>query len=198
MKNLLGLALATTVSLALATSAEARKVPGNPLGPPTVVNAEYVTGECDGDLLTIDDACVEVTWTNLGSTIKYSVEFRTGFDLVLDDLCADDTYFKTDFGSPPVAKTGVFNCDTNGDLVDDAECITALFPVSGLTTIICLEDTDLDLVCETNGDDATATYDSLEVKVKGLNPPQKGPKAISQSTEFSNTWVVDEDGGCVF
>src|SRR5688572_22464170 len=84
-------AMSVAVLVAVATGAQARKDPGNPLPPPTLVSAEVLASgaaECDGDETTTDDDCVSVTFTKVCTAEKYSVDLSKGFDTDGDD-CVD-------------------------------------------------------------------------------------------------------------
>jgi hypothetical protein len=189
------LALAPAVLLIAAAGAEARKNPGNPLPAPNLVSAEILAagdGECDGDELTTEDVCVELTFVKVCEADKYSVEVAKGFDTTDDgNGCTDTTVSET---TTVVAEacTGDLNC-----LGDTAECQTAQVPLG--TTTICLEGDDPadGIDCVNDPDDIEVESDAASVKLKGLNPPKKGGKSVSQSTPFSNTVVVDSDEDCI-
>jgi hypothetical protein len=191
MSRIVILSAMFAVVLAMATGAQARKDPGNLLGPPTLVEVEVLAAgdaECDGDELTTDDECVSVTFTKVCDADKYSVAITKGFDLD-DDSCVDST-IEEDTGVAGEACTGELNC-----LDGTAECQTAIVPAG--TTTQCIDDGDGIVDCENDPEDVLISYLSLCAKVKGLNPPQPGPKAISQSTEFSNTICPDENEECI-
>ncbi len=186
------IASATFAVLAMvATGAQARKNPGNPLPAPTLVSSEILAageGECDGDELTTDDACVRVVFTKVCAATKYSVDVIKGFDTD-EDSCVNGK-INEDGGVAAEACTGENNC-----LGDTAECQTADVPVG--TTTLCIDDGDGITDCVNDPEDVEVSYLSLCTKVKGLNPPQKGPNAVSQSTPFSNTICPDENEECV-
>lgn len=193
MARLTLLAALSVFMLALTQSAEARKDPGNPLGPPTLVSAEITGegdgGECDGDDQTIDDVCLRVTFTKVCGATKFSVDVTKTFDTD-DQVCGDETSISENTGVPlDGACDAPLNC-----LGDTAACQTSDVPLG--TTEICI-DTDQDGAdCINDLDDVLVEATSLCVKVKGLNPAQKGPNSISQSTEFSNTICPDEPTVC--
>jgi hypothetical protein len=175
----------------VATGAQARKEPGNPLPAPTLVSADVLdagAAECDGDELTTDDVCVSVTFTKTCDATKYSVDVSKGFDTD-DDSCVDAS-IDEDESVAAEPCTGTLNC-----LGDTAECQTSI--VSAGTQTLCVDDGDGTIDCVNDPEDVEVSNLSLCVKVKGLNPPQKGPKAISQSTEFSNTLCPDENEECI-
>jgi len=183
------LALFSTVLIA--TSAQARKVPGNPLPAPTLVDASVLdagAAECDGDELTTNDVCVSVTFTKVCGATKYSVDLSKGFDLDSDGC--DETTIGDDADVAAQPCTGELNC-----VGDTLECQTSIVPVG--TTTVCVDDGDGTVDCVNDPEDIEFSNDSLCAKVKGLNPPQKGPKAISQSTAFSNTICPDADEDCI-
>ncbi len=197
MTRFLMLSAFLAVLLAAAPGAEARKNPGNPLPPPTLVAAEILApgaAECDGDETTTDDVCVSATFTKVCTALKYSVDLTKGFDTT-DDGC-DDTSVSDNTGVAAETCTGTLNC-----LGDTAECQTAVVPIG--TNTLCVDDGDLDVDCSADdGDpaddgDVLVSYDSLSVKVKAMNPPKKGRNSISQSTEFSNVLTPDENDECV-
>lgn len=192
MKSRYALLTVTIAALAaMTTTAQARKVPGNPLPAPTLVSAEILAageGECDGDEATTDDACVRVTFTKVCAATKYSVDVTKGFDTDADD-CVDQT-ISEDTGVAAEECTGELNC-----LGDTAECQTADVPAG--TATLCIDDGDGITDCVNDPEDVEVSYLSLCTKVKGLNPPQKGPKAVSQSTPFSNTICADENDECI-
>jgi hypothetical protein len=177
--------------LAVATGAEARKTNGgNPLGPPTLVSAEQLAAgeaECDGDELTTEDLCVEVTFTKNCSAVKYPVEVSKGFDTD-DDGCVDTTISENTALTAETC-TGTLNC-----LGDTAECQTGVVPVG--TTTFCVDDGDLVVDCVNDPEDVEVSALSVCTKVKATNPAKKGPKSISQSTEFSNTICSDINDEC--
>jgi hypothetical protein len=191
MKKFAVLSVTFAVLAFVSTGAEARKDPGNPLAAPTLVDAEVLAdgeAECDGDEATTDDACVSVTFTKVCDAEKYSVAVTKSFDTD-DEICAD-TDIEEDTGVPAEECTGELNC-----LEGTAECQTAVVPVG--TETYCIDDGDLVVDCENDLEDVLVEYVSLCTKVKGLNPPTKGPRSISQSTEFSNTICPDEDEECI-
>lgn len=191
MKKFAVLSATFAVLAVVATGAEARKDPGNPLAAPTLVDAEVLAdgaAECDGDEATTDDACVSVTFTKVCDAEKYSVDLTKSFDTD-DEVCAD-TSIDDDTGVEAEACTGELNC-----LEGTAECQTAIVPVG--TATLCIDDGDLVVDCENDPEDVLVEYVALCAKVKGLNPPTKGPKSVSQSTEFSNTICPDEDEECI-
>jgi hypothetical protein len=191
MKSFAVLSATFAVLAVVATGAEARKDPGNPLAAPTLVDAEVLAAgeaECDGDEATTDDACVSVTFTKVCDATKYSVAVTKSFDTD-DEVCAD-TDIEEDTGVAAEACTGELNC-----LEGTAECQTAIVPVG--TSTVCIDDGDGIVDCDTDPEDVLVEYVSLCAKVKGLNPPTKGPNSVSQSTAFSNTICADEDEDCI-
>ena len=179
------------VVAAMATGAQARKSPGNPLPAPTLVSAEILAageGECDGDEATTEDACVSVTFTKVCTATKYSVDITKGFDTD-DDSCVNGRITE-DTGVEAEACTGTLNCQG-----DTAECQTAVVPVG--TATLCIDDGDGVTDCVNDPEDVEVSYLSLCAKVKGLNPPTKGPKSVSQSTPFSNSICPDENEECI-
>lgn len=195
MKKFTTFAVLAAITLAVAPGAEARKQNGgNPLPAPVLVDASLTTGECDGDELTIDDACVSVTFTKLCGTDvnRYSVDVTNGFSTD-DDDCVD-TSLSDNTSVAAEACTLTLNCDTNDDMTNDAECQTALVPVG--TTTLCVDDGDGIVDCVNDLEDVEVSSLSTCAKVKGLNPAKKGPKAISQSTPFSNTICPDANDEC--
>lgn len=191
MKNLSTLALLSTLLITVATSAEARKNPGNPLPAPTLVSATQLdagAGECDGDELTTDDLCVEVTFTKVCGAVKYPVDVTKGFDTNADGC--DDTTISENTAVPAEACTAVNNC-----LGDTAECQTAVVPLG--TTTMCVDDGDGIVDCVGDLEDVLVSADSVCTKVKATNPAKKGPKAVSQSTPFSNSICSDPNDECI-
>jgi hypothetical protein len=182
---------ATIAVLAVvATGAQARKNPGNPLPAPVLVDAQILAageGECDGDEATTDDACVSVTFTKVCTATKYSVDVIKGFDTD-GDSCVNGR-INEDTSVDAEACTGELNCQEG-----TAECQTAVVPVG--TATLCIDDGDGITDCVNDPEDVEVSYLSLCTKVKGLNPAQKGPNAISQSTPFSNTICPDENEEC--
>jgi len=182
--------LLSVLLLAAAPSAEARKNPGNTLAAPNLVNAAVLdagAAECDGDELTTDDVCVEVTFTKVCEASKYSVDVTNGFDTDTDGC--DDQWIKSDGTIVAEACTGTLNC-----LIGTAECQTGVVPI-GQTTL-CVDDGDLTVDCVNDLEDVLVSKDSTCAKVKGLNPPKPGKNAISQSTLFSNTLCPDVNDEC--
>jgi hypothetical protein len=175
----------------MAAGAEARKSPGNPLPAPNLVEASILdagAAECDGDELTTDDVCVSVTFTKVCGATKYSVDLTKSF-ATDGDSCVDAS-ISEDAGVAAEPCTQTNNC-----LGDTAECQTSI--VAAGTTTLCIDDGDGTTDCVNDPEDVEVSALSLCAKVKGLNPPQKGPKAISQSTQFSNTICADENDECV-
>jgi len=190
MSKLTVLAILSVLILAAAPGAEARKNPGNPLPAPELLDADILAAgdsECDGDELTTDDVCVRVIFTKVCTATKYSVDLDKGFDTD-DDGCVDLS-IDDDSSVAAEACTGVLNCDGN-----TKECQTADVAIG--TTTYCVDDGDLTVDCENDPEDVLVSYLSLDAKVKGLNPAQKGPKSVSQSTAFSNILSPDINDEC--
>ncbi|MFN2426293.1 MAG: hypothetical protein ABR587_07585 [Candidatus Binatia bacterium] len=185
------LALVSTVLFAMAPGAEARKNPGNPLVAPTLLDATLLAagdGECDGDDTTTDDVCLSVTFVKVCEATKYSVDLTKGFDT--DGDTCNDTSISDNTSVDAEACTGTLNCEG-----DTLECQTAVVPLG--TTTICVDDGDLTVDCVNDLEDVEVGYLSLCAKVKGLNPAQKGPKAVSQSTPFSDTICAVTNDQCI-
>lgn len=178
--------------LLVTAGAEARKTEGgNPLPAPTLVSATQLdagAAECDGDDLTTDDLCVEVVFTKVCDAVKYPVEVSKGFDT--DGDGCDDATIDENTAVRAEECTDVNNC-----LGDTDECQTAVVPLG--TTELCIDaDEDGTTDCVGDPDDELIQADSVCTKVKAVNPPQKGPKAVSQSTPFSNTICSDPNDEC--
>jgi len=179
------------LTLAAIPTAEARKSPGNPLPAPTLVDADILAAgdsECDGDELTTDDVCVRVIFTKVCASTEYAVDLTKGFDT--DDDGCNDTSIDGDVVVAAEACTGTLNC-----LEGTAECQTADVAIG--TTTFCVDDGDLTVDCVNDPEDVEVDSQSLCAKVKAKNPPQKGPKAVSQSTPFSNTLCPDINDECI-
>lgn len=186
------LLILSALLLVATPEAEARKTDGgNPLPAPTLVSVTQLAdgaGECDGDDLTLEDSCLEVVFVKVCEATKYAIPVTKGFDT--DDNGCTDTSIEEDNGVAAEDCTGDLNCQD-----DSAECQTALVPVG--TTTFCVNDGDEVTDCVGDQEDVEVSALSVCTKLKAINPPKKGPKAVSQSTPFSETICSDANDECI-